>query len=366
MTEVTAGRVVEELRLTPGQVLTLRALQARMLLSDSNAERNRDKRLRKEATLRRFVQDALVEALPTVLQPDWVPWEPERFEDRSIEEKVESFTNSASTLAGRVVERSASLVIVVELLTFSPWDDGTQWDKKARQAGLELAASELGGLRDGDLQAATAEFESLMKALRRKSIKWGRVAAATAVGAGIGVLTAGWAAPAIGGVIGGTMGLTGAAATSAGLAALGGGSLAAGGFGVAGGTLLLSGLGGFAFAGAAAAGTRFSSIASRTVAAEAVKLDLIARLVLADSPNRDEKMRRVVESLQETINSLSDRTKLLVDKIDALKAEKSKTDAENASLKEELAELKTELREMRAAATTLEVVRDRLPEMITA
>lgn len=215
MTEVTAGRVVEELRLTPGQVLALRALQARMLLSDSNAESNRDKKLRREATLRRFVQDVLVEALPTDPEPNWGPWESDGFQDRFIEEKVETFTNSASTLAGRVIERSASLVIVVELLTFSPWDDGTRWDKKARQASLELAAAELGGLRDGDLQTAIDEFERIMKALRRKSIKWGRVAAATAVGAGIGVLTAGWAAPAIGGVIGGTMGLTGAAATSA-------------------------------------------------------------------------------------------------------------------------------------------------------
>ena len=42
-------------------------------------------------------------------------------------------------------------------------------------------------------------------------------------------------APYLGGIIGGVMGLSGAAATSAGLAFLGGGSLAVGGFGMMGG-----------------------------------------------------------------------------------------------------------------------------------
>lgn len=51
------------------------------------------------------------------------------------------------------------------------------------------------------------------------------------------------AAPAIGGAIGTSMGLSGAAATNAGLASLGGGSLAAGGFGMAGGTAIVTALG---------------------------------------------------------------------------------------------------------------------------
>ena len=52
------------------------------------------------------------------------------------------------------------------------------------------------------------------------------------IGTGVGVA----AAPAIGGAIGSTAGLTGAAATSHGLAVLGGGALATGGLGMAGGT----------------------------------------------------------------------------------------------------------------------------------
>lgn len=75
---------------------------------------------------------------------------------------------------------------------------------------------------------------------------WGWVGIGTAVviGVVITIYTAGSGTPAwctaVGTWIGGTMGLSGAAATSAGLALLGGGSLAAGGFGMAGGVALLT------------------------------------------------------------------------------------------------------------------------------
>lgn len=360
MTDVTADQVLEELRLAPSEVAAVRALQTRMLLADLHAESKRARVAHKTQALNRFVAEAYGELVQHG-SSDWFPDELDGFQSHSAEEQTEIFAGTALPLAAGVQKRSASLIVLVELITFSPWSDGSRWDKKARESSLEVAATALSGTDDDDLQTLTSEFESLMKALRRKSIKWGRVAAATVIGAGLGVATAGWAAPAIGGAIGGTMGLTGAAATSAGLAALGGGSLATGGLGVAGGTMLLSGVGGFAFASAAAAGTRFSPLASRTIAAEAVKLDLVARVVLVDSPDRDEKMRRVVESLQESINSLSDRTRLLVDKIQSLKAEKSEADAENKRLRNEINTLKDELDEARAASTTLKVVRDRIP-----
>ncbi|SMN12117.1 hypothetical protein SPBRAN_328 [uncultured Candidatus Thioglobus sp.] len=74
---------------------------------------------------------------------------------------------------------------------------------------------------------------------------WGVIivtAAAVAIGAII-FFTGGAASPLmlwVGGSIGGTMGLSGAAASSAGLALLGGGSIASGGLGIAGGTALLT------------------------------------------------------------------------------------------------------------------------------
>ena len=65
---------------------------------------------------------------------------------------------------------------------------------------------------------------------------------AVAAGAAI-FFTGGAASPAvaaIGSWVGGTMGLSGAAATKAGLALLGGGSIASGGFGIVGGTAVLT------------------------------------------------------------------------------------------------------------------------------
>jgi hypothetical protein len=366
MADVTADQVVNEMRLTPKQVLAVRTLQARMLRLDAERETKPRSVNYKERYLQRFVVDAFRELASAEAPRDWMPLELNDFEQRCPSDQVRVFTDLAAVLAQDVTTRAAAVIVLAELVTFSPWDDGTRWNKRARNDGLEAAAADLAGLRDDDLKTMTDEFQSLMKSLRRKSVKWGRVAVASVIGGGVGALTLGWAAPAIGTAIGGTMGLTGAAATSAGLAALGGGSLAAGGFGVAGGTALLTGLGGLVAAGGVGAGTRFSRLASRSIAAEAVKLDLIARMVLADSPDHDEKIRRVVESLQEMIKDLNDRTSLLVNKIAQLKQEKSEAESENRQLKDQIKEMEAELDELKAARTTLAVVRSRLPKVSSA
>ena len=86
-----------------------------------------------------------------------------------------------------------------------------------------------------------ATFESFYK---ESVAVWWIVAALFAATAGGLILWSGGAAsPAvayIGGWIGSSMGLSGAAATNAGLALLGGGSIASGGLGMAGGTALLT------------------------------------------------------------------------------------------------------------------------------
>jgi hypothetical protein len=94
-----------------------------------------------------------------------------------------------------------------------------------------------------DLNSENQEFST---AVTQKSQEWdwwkiGQIAGAAVVGGAALVVTAGVAAPVLGGLIGTQLlGLSGAAATSAGLALLGGGSLAAGGAGVAGGIAVLT------------------------------------------------------------------------------------------------------------------------------
>ncbi|MCY4671593.1 MULTISPECIES: hypothetical protein [unclassified Rhodococcus (in: high G+C Gram-positive bacteria)] len=366
MTDVSADQIARELRLTPEHMLTLRALQARMLRRDWEDERKPSARSTKQDRLQRFVAAAINEVLTSGALPPALAEELTTVTHKHFLDQLHGLTSLAPTLAQKVHPRSASVVILAELITFSPWTDATTWGPGVRKTELRTAADDLTALRKTDLDAMTNEFESLMKALRRKSIKWGRVAAVSVIGVGAGALTAGWAAAPIGAAIGGTMGLTGAAAVSAGLAMLGGGSLAAGGFGVAGGTLLLTGVGGLAGAGVAAAGVRYSPLGSQAIAGEAVKLDLVARMVLADAPDRDEKMRRVVESLQERLNDVTDRIGLLVETINTLKQEKAATSAENTELRARVRDLEAELIETKQAQTTLELVRERLPEKIIA
>lgn len=366
MTDVSADQIARELRLTPEHMLTLRALQARMLRRDWEDERKPSARSTKQDRLQRFVAAAINEVLTSGALPTALAEELTAVTHKHFLDQLHGLTSLAPTLAQKVHPRSASVVILAELITFSPWTEATTWGPAVRKTELRTAADDLTALRKTDLDAMTNEFESLMKALRRKSIKWGRVAAVSVIGVGAGALTAGWAAAPIGAAIGGTMGLTGAAAVSAGLAMLGGGSLAAGGFGVAGGTLLLTGVGGLAGAGVAAAGVRYSPLGSQAIAGEAVKLDLVARMVLADAPDRDEKMRRVVESLQERLNDVTDRIGLLVETINTLKQEKAATSAENIELRARVRDLEAELIETKQAQTTLELVRERLPEKIIA
>ena len=97
-------------------------------------------------------------------------------------------------------------------------------------------------------------------------MNWKRVfvvTGAAVAGGAVCFFTAGIAAPALGAIIGGSMGLGGAAATSAGLAALGGGALAAGGGGMAAGTALVTSLAAGVGAAAAGGGAVFATAAAR-------------------------------------------------------------------------------------------------------
>lgn len=347
----TGDDLINELLLTPEEILTLHALQMQLMQYDVRRERRDKTRVRKQARTDDF-HSAFVRNFDGELSGDQL----EELRDPDV----------AINRARTARKRSRALIILIELMTFNPWAAGETWGRVARQESLSSTADVLEGLGNDDFNTATAELEALLRQLRRRSIHWGRVAIVSAVGLGAGALTAGWAAPVVGGLIGGTLGLTGAAATSAGLAMLGGGSLAAGGFGVAGGTILLTGLGGFVAAGFAGAGTLFSPVGTAAVIADAVKLDLLAKMVLNDAEDRDQKMRRVAESLQQRINEFSDKINLMSERIATLKADMSGLEHENRRLREELARLKEDRENSERAKATMEVVLDRLPKAITS
>lgn len=331
MAGFSVGQVVAELQLSPDFVVTLRCLQAQMMREEWEHQLkvgpSRWKKPSAEALkadIDTFVEGAFEELQSKGFPPGAVPPELVRVYNRTVDDQLHALTWAAPTLAGLVDTRTAALVILAELMVFEPWTDNLEWTRKVLNASLGDAASTLVSLRDTDLATMTEVHESLMTALRRESIKSSKLGKVATVAKGSPTRLAVVAA--------------------------------------------LSGVGGLAVAGIAKVATsgiggKYNPFTPHVLTTEAVKLDLISHMVLADSPNRDEKMRRVVESLQERINSLSDRTRLLVDRIEELKLAKSESEAENAALRDQISRLTAERTELESTGTVLTVVRDHLPTL---
>ncbi|TLF80932.1 hypothetical protein [Nocardia cyriacigeorgica] len=349
---INDGDIAAELHLDEGETFLLAALQLMMLDRDIAAEKRAP-----EAKIAAR-DSAAVSAVGLLDQlsdsaPAWI----RAYVESCNPITIESVPDAPAELCGNVIDRERAVLLMIELLLFSPWADGkTKWVEKERRHSLRVAAGMFPNLRDDDLPVMERESAAIMRRLRRASLKWGRVAVVSVAGLGAGLLTAGWAAPAIGAAVGGAMGLSGAAATSAGLAALGGGSLAAGGFGVAGGTALLTGLGGVAGASVGAAGARLSQRTAGQVITDAIKLDLVARMIFDED---DEKARRVAESLQQRIVELATLTNRLADEIRELSKDKARLTAENRELRKRL---RQQYEQTQLAETALDIVVDRLSD----
>ncbi|MGW4337543.1 hypothetical protein ACWEK5_32745 [Rhodococcus koreensis] len=338
--------------------VALAAMQVSLMRSDIGATKSDKSVAIKEAVL----GDAVTGFLEVVAEdrPDRPEWlialvgemdSPEAAADRIAEQ--------GRCLPQLFGSRERSLLVLVDLVLFDPWPAKASWHNATHRTTLEALVDDFPHLDRTDLDRMRNEHTLLLRQLRRKSVHWGKVAVIGAAGLAAGVATGGWAAPAIGAAIGSAAGLTGAAATSAGLATLGGGAIAAGGFGIAGGTALVTGIGGIAGAGVAAAGARWTPWTTGQVVADAMRLDLIARCVLIEAENRDEKQRRVVQSLQERLERVVADGERLLDRIRELSRENARLTAENKALREEL---RRQHADAKRAEDALEVILERLPE----
>lgn len=296
------------LQLTAEEALVLTTLQQVMLGRDLIAEKNAARAELKTRFRNEFAEAAeqAYWSKPEKL-PEWA-----RGPAAAIAAKVPShqrryIEEAAAAFGPQIARRSRALLLGIELVAYQPWGEDASWVPRARRDALKAVAGYLPALRDGDLDAAQAEFTAVSRAVARRNVRWGRVAAASAAGLVLGVATMGAAAPLIGAAVGSALGLSGAAATSAGLAFLGGGSIAAGGFGMAGGTALLTGVGAIGGASAAAVGSRLTGWTSGQVVVEAIKLDVVTRLVILDAEGDDEKARRVVEGLQARLDEVTSK-----------------------------------------------------------
>lgn len=356
---MNADDVAAELRLNGDEALILSVMQLQMMRADVDVERNAAARTAKERALSEF-EGTLVDLLGA-LPPDapaWCQHFGREVAALSPDQVGERLRNAPSLLAETVEVRSRALLLFIELVTFEPWPAGLGWNGKRRTRTLDDLSVLLYRLEDGDATAVGREYETVVGQLRRRSVRWGRVAVVGVVGVGLGVVTGGMAAPLIGAAIGSAAGLSGAAATSAGLATLGGGSIAAGGFGVAGGTALITSVSAVVGAGAGAAGGRLVGLSSGQVVADTVRLHLVTAMVLIATQHDDERARRVVEGLQARLVEVTASISTLADRLRSLTEDNARLTAENKKL---CGELQDQQAQARVAETALEIVLDRLP-----
>jgi hypothetical protein len=270
-----------------------------------------------------------------------------------LELRASVLAEAASALTEHVEGRRRSLVVLVSLV--SVLLAGGLRVGAVNSSARDMAFA-LPGVEATDADLVVRTYGELRRRLARTEIKWGRTAVLSAVGVGLGVVTFGAAAPAIGAFVGGTIlagGLTGAAATSAGLAALGGGSLAAGGFGVAGGTALLTGIGGASGLGLGLLGARLTGWGSGVVTADALRLAVLAQILLREDETDDQLARRVVVTLRARLDRLAKT-------IEVLGARLAEVNAENRRLSEENEWLQAALADARRAARTLKIALDQV------
>ena len=256
----------------------------------------------------------------------------------------------------RPTARSRALLVLIDVCLFAA--DGVRWDAGRRRRALAELTATMPVLTAADLERVLDELSAARRVLARRQTRWGRVAAASAAGVGLGVVTMGAATPAIAAAVAGG-GLTGAAATSAGLAALGGGSLAAGGFGVAGGTILLTGVGAVSGLGAGAAGSWLSGWSAGQVASEALRLAVATRLVVLEEERDEETAKRVVMAMQERLDDVTAKLDVLTRRLREANATASRLTEENRRLRARLRAERGEARQIGAALeTALERIQD--------
>jgi len=160
------------------------------------------------------------------------------------------------TVASLVSDATDIISVLTELVVSNPWASDamlryTDFDETVRRIALAEVVNSIStrpgahGLHVEEPHAWTDDllgeyFEKAvgkMSDVKRRPKKWIYASIGAMGGAAIGALLL---APHVGAMIGGSMGLAGAAGTSAGLALLGGGSIATGGLGMLGGTCLVA------------------------------------------------------------------------------------------------------------------------------
>ncbi|WP_431237453.1 hypothetical protein ACQ86B_22290 [Mycolicibacterium aichiense] len=317
----------KKLELSPDEDFILTAWQYRMMQRDIAASAG--KSLASKRDVRNGFRVAAVQAIENRNKSDWSPKVAEVVHRITSSEcrDLEALEDAGPEVSGMVAKRSRALLVLIDLYGFEPWVEG-KWDRDVRAKTLSEALSAMDQLHPEDLDAVATAYKDAIRKLSATG-SWSKYALLAGAGLGLGLLTGGFAAPAIAGVFGSlVLGYSGAVATTAGMAALGGGSIAAGGLGMAGGAALITGLTGVAGAGAATLGGRASGFTVARVAADAVRLHVVTQLVLRDVDGNEEAAKAVIVSFRERVENLGKVVVALSERIEKLRVQLETKQAE--------------------------------------
>lgn len=322
--DLAPEEIAELYSLTPEESVTLVVAQAWMMKQEISTHGSPSK----IADTNRFWAEA-TETISrlTDIDADWIQTLASRCRDAHEKSSVSPIIeDSLLSQALRNHKRIRSLLLLIELSAFHPWSPtdpndpvktAQRWSKRSRVESLQHLASLSAEATPADAGRVLDAFRDAELLTGNTGARFAIILSLSVVGVGLGALTAGLAAPFIGGLIGTTVfGLTGAAATSAGLAALSGGALAAGGFGMAGGTVLLSTAGAALGAGIASGGglgaTKKLAHARRLTAqvtADVIKIHVLLRKIILAELHDVQQAGAVIEGLRvrrdEFLNELS-------------------------------------------------------------
>jgi hypothetical protein len=319
------------LRPTPEEAIVLAISKLHVMESDLESDPDWDDRVEKRKTIEAFV-GALCSAFAGEVDEDSKPVTSMSSLTKCI--RSESWADRVrATIGGMdpedarrvlldrgflesilttVARRDRALVLLVEMASFYPWTKKVKFEQGTRERVCrDIAELMPASVGSEDFDLIDRQLKERAKDLGRQGVNWKRLVPLIVGGTAIGIITGGAAAPLIGTAIGGTMGLSGAAATSAGLALLGGGSMAAGGLGMAGGMALIGTLGGVVGAGAGLTGNKAIDMSREALLTESVKLDLLADLVLLAELKEARQVATVIELLDAQTEQLSEHLREL-------------------------------------------------------
>jgi hypothetical protein len=299
------GNVLHELGLTNDQTKVLFSMQYLLTRADIYGEKSGEKKVEKRNWLKQWSASCEV-------------FLKKQTKDYHLLTTLKSLNSGIEKISKDLANRTPLYLILMETTFFKPYfkltvekDDPYKKLKITSKAAVDKVLEDFAKDLRIDIEYIERFKVSLAKSKKGITGYWKKILIGGTVGTILMAVTAGFAAPLIGGLFAGP-GLFGAAATSAGLAVLGGGAIAAGGMGMAGGIAVIVGGGALLGLGAGGGIGVLFSVSSEYTLSEAAKFEVVMKEIVIHAQGD-------IRLAQELIKGQRDSTKQLEEELFQLK-----------------------------------------------